>query len=678
MPPKKPRSAPKRSRAKGRARKPKTALFTKLGTGLRGALQAKNIFKALLLSAIWGFVLIACVIGFYAYELPEIIRKTDLKRHPAVIMEARDGTVFARYGDFHGDTLTVKDVPPQLIQAFLAIEDRRFYQHGGIDLWGVLRASASNLLARHMVQGGSTITQQLAKNLFLGPQRTLRRKIQEALLALWLEHKYTKDEILAAYLNRIYLGSGAFGVDAAARLYFNKSARAVTLREACILAGLPRAPSRYSPLNDPGAAEARARVVMQAMVDAGYLLPNQKAESVTAVPLPTEKPGGAGEGHYFADWIMEQLGDLIAEQDEDVVIRTTLDLSMQREAERQVAAILAAHGEADRVKQAALVSIGRAGAVRALVGGRDYTASSFDRATQAHRQPGSAFKPIVYLAALEKGFSPSSPILDAPINIDGWRPENYSNQYKGEVSLEDALAYSLNTATIRLARETGLGSIRALAKNLGITTPLRRDLSLALGTSEVSLIDMTSVYAVFAQHGRAVLPYGIENIRAKNGKSLYTRTDAAMPRIASESSVDALDGMLQAVVRYGTGKKAAPDGTLSSKTVAGKTGTTQDYRDAWFVGYTGGDKGGMTTGVWLGNDDNSEMRNVTGGSLPAQLWHDYMLATASHNAEAAPAPEAEKAQSYTREQSLGLGKFIGNLFGGKITVEPAPLPGKKH
>lgn len=618
------------------------------------ALEGRNILKAFLLLAIWGFVVVASVLAFYAYEIPTIVRNTDLRRHPSIILEARDGTVFARHGDYRGDTLSVRDLPPHLVQAFLAVEDRRFYDHGGIDFWGILRAAVSNLFAGHVVQGGSTITQQLAKNLFLGPQRTLRRKMQEAMLSLWLENKLTKDEILSAYLNRVYLGSGAYGVDAAARLYFNKSAKDVSVREAAILAGLPRAPSRYSPLNNPELAETRSRVVLQTMVEAGYLLPSQKAESVTQSPLPVRKPGGGGEGRYFVDWTIEQLGDLIEEQDEDVIIRTTLDLPMQKEAERQVDGILAENATSGHVTQAALVSIGAGGAVRSMVGGRDYAESSFNRAVQAKRQPGSAFKPFVFLTAIQKGSSPSDTILDAPLKIGKWSPENFNDQYKGDVSMKDALAYSLNTATVRLAQKVGVSSIRHLAEKMGITSTLRNDASIALGTSEVSLLDITSAYAVVAQQGRAVLPYAIESIKTKSGKTLYERAHTTMPYVVDSDDTDALDDMLKAAVNYGTGKKAE----LGIDT-AGKTGTTQDYRDAWFIGYAER----LTTGVWLGNDDNAAMNKVTGGTLPAQLWHDFMQSALKTGTE------EEEEPAYTTEQSGGFKRFLDGLFSGKVSVE---------
>ncbi len=614
----------------------------------------------------------AVVLGYFAYEIPDILKRADLKRHPAIIMEARDGTVFARHGNFYGDAIAVRDVPPYLVHAFLAIEDRRFYDHSGVDIWGIARAALSNVWHGHVVQGGSTITQQLAKNLFLGPQRTLRRKVQEVLLAIWLENQLTKDEILSAYLNRVYLGSGAYGVDAASRLYFGKTAREVNLREAAILAALPRAPSRYSPLNDPQAAEARSRVVLQAMVDAGYLAASQKADAVTLTTLPSRKPAtGGAEGRYYADWIMDQLGDLVSDQDEDVIIRTTLDLPMEREAETKLRSILEKEGPAKQVSQAALVTIGHEGAVRALVGGNGYYSAPFNRVTQAKRQPGSAFKPFVYIAALENGIDENETLLDAPLKIGSWSPENYTHDYRGEVPMQDALAYSLNTATVRLAMQTGIGNVREIAQKMGITSPLKRELGLALGASEVSLIDITSAYAVLAQDGYAVIPYGIEQIRTKKGNVIYQREAPGMPRLLASSTVAALGKMLHAVTNYGTGRRAAV-----GIDAAGKTGTTQDYRDAWFIGYSGK----LTTGVWMGNDDNSVMKDITGGSLPAQLWHDYMVAVidgANESAEHTEGHGDEEGRSYTRSQSRGFMKFLDSLFDGSVSAKPE-YPGPKH
>jgi penicillin-binding protein 1A len=645
--------------------------FKALGTLIRRSMKPKTALQAAALALIWGIVLVSLVIGWYAYEIPDILRKADIRQHPTIILEARDGTVFARFGGYRGDPVSVKSLPSYVVKAFIAVEDRRFYDHGGIDLFGIMRASVTNFFAGHVVQGGSTITQQLAKNLFLGPQRTMRRKIQEAMLALWLEEKYTKDEILSAYLNRVYLGSGAYGIDAAAQLYFNKPISQVNLREAAILAGLPRAPSHYSPLNDPQAALARGKVVLKTMVDAGFITEKQK-ENATAPGsvLPKRKPGGAFEGHYFADWVIEEARGLIDEQEEDdvdpqdIIIRTTLDLRMQREAERQVQSILASEGQGKNVSQAALVTLGDSGAVRALVGGRDYSESPFNRATQAKRQPGSAFKPFVYLDAYLNGLSPDSQVVDAPIKIGKWQPTNYDGGYKGAVTLRDALALSLNTATVRLAQHLRISEVRKLATRLGIKTPLANDLGLSLGSSEVSLMDLTSAYAVFASGGQAVEPFGILEIRDKGGDILYRRDHVEMPQIVEEDAVSKLDESMQAVVSYGTGKRAA----LGGNRVAGKTGTTSDYRDAWFVGYTGH----LVTGVWMGNDDNAPMVKVTGGMLPAGLWHNYMANVVDHDSE-----DSGGGGGYTTHQIGNFQKFLENLFGGddnKVTVEPPERP----
>ena len=522
--------------------------------------------------------------------------------------------------------------------------------------------------------GGSTITQQLAKNLFLGPQRTMRRKIQEAMLAVWLEKKYTKDEILTAYLNRVYLGSGAFGVDAAAQLYFNKPASDVNLREAAILAGLPRAPSRYSPLNDPQAAAARGRVVMQTMVDAKFITEKQKDNALSgSAPMPRRKPGLAGEGHYFADWVMDEVNNLIDTQDstddqaQDIIVRTTLDLGMQRSAEHDVQSVLEADGKEKNVSQAALVTIGSGGAVRALIGGRSYIESPFNRATQAHRQPGSSFKPFIYLDAYLNGLTPDTQVLDAPIRVGKWSPTNYDGTYKGQVTLKDALALSLNAATVRVAQRLRVSEIRKLAKDLGISTPLANDLTIALGSSEVSLLDLTHAYSIFAAGGESITPYGVEQISTKGGEVLYQHTQGEPQVIVDSDAVAALDDSLQAVVSYGTGKAAA----LPGERVAGKTGTTQDYRDAWFVGYTGR----LVTGVWMGNDDNAPMNKVAGGGLPARLWHTYMASVSEPSGEEPSL--AGHGSGYTTRQLGNFQKFLNNLFGGGrngVTIEKPDSP----
>ena len=575
----------------------------------------KMLLRFLLLAGIWCAVILGAYIAYCALDLPDVHQISQQKKRPSVTMETEDGTVFAHYGDLYGDRVTLSNVPRYVPQAIIAIEDRRFYSHFGVDVFGLLRAAVRDAVARHVVQGGSTLTQQLAKNLFLTPDRTLKRKVQEMMLALWLEHTYSKDQILEAYLNRVYLGSGAYGVDAAAHTYFGKSAGDLNIREAAIIAGLLRAPSRYAPTHDPVAALERAKVVMQAMVEEHYITDAQRNAAIAGANAPKSKPGPAGDGHYFADWVNDQLEPFEQDTAQDLIVKTTLNLNLERMAERHLDDILAKQNGHD-VSQGALVTLAADGAIKAMVGGRNYAESQFNRATQALRQPGSSFKPIVYLAAIEEGLSPDDVIEDAPITLGHWSPENFENKYRGPVTAREALADSINTVAVRVFQRVGATKVIQTARALGITSPLEHDPALALGASEVTVLEMTGVYASLAAGGRAVTPYAIEQITDRQGHVLFRHTAANPPAAVSASAVETLTGMMEEVVRSGTGKKAA----LGDRPVAGKTGTSSDYRDAWFLGFTGD----YTTGVWLGNDDNHPMRKIVGGSLPAQLWHDYM------------------------------------------------------
>jgi penicillin-binding protein 1A len=476
------------------------------------------------------------------------------------------------------------------------------------------------------------------------------------MLALWLEHTYSKTQILTAYINRVYLGNGAYGVDAAARTYFGKSAREVDLREAAILAGLLRAPSRFAPSRDPTLAVERAQTVLEAMVEEGYITPAEKEAAIKNVPPPGPKPGPAGDGHYFADWVVDQIEPLVEETSQDIVVSTTLDLNLERAAERHVEAALAKQDNRD-ISQAALITLGYDGAVRALVGGRNYRLSQFNRATQAMRQPGSAFKPIVYLTAIEGGMTPDDIIPDAPITLNGWSPENFDGKYHGNVTARYALAESINTVAVRVLERAGIDRVIATARALGITSPLEPEPALALGASEVTPLELTSVYAAIATGGHAVSPYGIKEVRTRQGQVLYRHSEITPPQVVSAKAVETLVDMMQEVVRSGTGKRAALDG----RPVAGKTGTSSDYHDAWFMGFTGN----YITGVWCGNDDNHPMKKVVGGSLPAQLWHDYMT-----EAEA-PLPERGLlgggffgfTDAVTDSVSKAFGGFIKGILG---------------
>lgn len=572
------------------------------------------VWRASVLSLIWGGFLVFAVLAWYAYDLPDVRAIEGPTRRPSIIVQAVDGTQFARYGDLYGDQVTLKQLPKNMVNAVVAVEDRRFYDHPGIDLWGLARATYANLRAGHVVQGGSTITQQLAKNIFLTPERTFRRKVQEVLIALWLEHKYSKAQILTAYLNRVYLGAGAYGVDAAARTYFDKPVRQVNLREAAMIAGLLKAPSRYSPTNDPEQAAARAEVVLSTMVDAGFITEAEKKSAMAASSATNKKL--AVDGRYFSAWIAEMASGLAGQTGQDLVVRTTLDLGLQQIAEKHVDRILDETGDKKDVDQAALVTLAPDGAVRAYVGGYDYDQSEFDRVTQAKRQPGSSFKTFVYLAAIEAGLTPDTLLDDAPLRIGGYAPANYDGKYRGTITARQALAESVNTVAVRVMQQVGPERVARLARMLGVTSRLNRDLSLALGTSETSLMDMATAYAGIAAGGRAVVPYAITEIRSRKGDILYQRPVVRTPVVVNPRAVAVLTDMLTSVVQSGTGTRAAID-----RPAAGKTGTSQDYRDAWFIGFTAD----YTTAIWFGNDNNKPMRKITGGTLPARLWHDVML-----------------------------------------------------
>jgi penicillin-binding protein 1A len=584
--------------------------------------------KWLAVATVWAGLAGLGVVAWYAYDLPNVSHLGERQRAPSIRLIAADGSMIARFGDLYGPPASIEELPSHLIHAVLATEDRRFMRHFGLDPLALARAGIANLRAGRIVQGGSTITQQLAKNVFLTPARTLKRKVQELLLALWLERKFTKDEILTIYLNRVYLGAGAYGVEAAAQRYFAKSARNVTLSEAAMLAGLLRAPSRYAPSNDLGRAQARAAQVLAGMVAAGYLTP-ANAEEAQMKPAKVASTRRAGRGsRYFADWVLDQVSGFAGPGASDIVVRTTLDVPLQRAAEAAVEWGLSGAGGPSRIGQAALIALAPDGAVRAMVGGRDYNASQFNRATQALRQPGSAFKLFVYLAALEAGYSPQDIVEDAPLTIRGWSPRNYDGRYVGPVTLRDALATSRNTVAVRVAEQVGPEGIIGVARRLGITSELGRDASLALGTSEVTLIELTAAYATLANQGHGVWPHGIVEIRAaESGAVLYRRGGSGPGQVVAQHPLRQMTEMLRAVVTNGTGR-AAKLPVLA----AGKTGTSQGFRDAWFVGFTHD----LVAGVWHGNDDHTPMEGATGGGLPARLWARFMKAALASTAALPP------------------------------------------
>jgi len=660
------------SRKKGKKKARRSSRSRRMGVG--GLLKGLVYWSIVL--ALWGGIAAAGLIVYYGAQMPSLTTWAIPDRPPNVKIVAVDGTLIANRGMTGGEAVGLHEMSPFIPQAVVAIEDRRFYSHWGVDPVGMARAMVENLSQGELSQGGSTITQQLAKNLYLKPDRTLERKIQEMLLALWMEQKYTKNQILEMYLNRVYFGSGAYGVEAASQRYFNKSARDVTLSEAALLAGLLKAPSRLSPARDPQAAEDRAQVVLSAMREQGMIGDSQLAAAISA-PATRAAAYWTGSEHYVADRIMEELPTLIGTVERDVIVKTTIDLHLQKVAEKSIRRLIDEKGKQLQVSQGALVSIDGTGAVRAMVGGYDYAHSQFDRASEARRQPGSAFKPFVFMAALEQGRTPDSMRNDAPVRIGKWRPENYQGKYHGQVTLAEALARSLNSVAAQLAMEVGPSAVVEVAHRMGVESNLNPNASIALGTSEVTPLELTAAYVPFANGGFRPDVHFIEQVTTASGKTLYQYKADRIPRVASAEVIAMMNYMMTGTIDYGSGRSAAfgwPAG--------GKTGTTQDSRDAWFVGYTAN----LVTGVWFGND-NSRPTKATGSSLPAQAWREFM--TAAHKgvpvaglpADWRPQPQMEVVQPLDGsmplpQNAVGEGArpepIPSSMSGGQMPGRPVP------
>jgi penicillin-binding protein 1A len=574
-----------------------------------------RMFYWMLVLGIWVVIAGIGTIAFAVSTLPPIQSLQVPKRPPTIEIVGLDGRPLTTRGEMSGTDISIKELPPYLPRAFIAIEDRRFYSHYGVDPIGLARAMTANVLRRGVSQGGSTITQQLAKNLFLTQERTLWRKMQELVLAVWLERKFSKAEILELYLNRVYFGSGAYGVEAAAQRYFGKHARQVKVAEAAMLAGLVKSPSRLAPSRNPNGAERRAQTVLAAMAEQGFIT-DTMAKTALMQPARAVKPAGAGSVNYVADWIMDVLDDLVGRVEQDLVVETSIDPVLQATAEKALVDELALKGQKFDVAQGAIVTMTPDGAVRALVGGRNYAESQYNRAVAARRQPGSAFKPFVYLTALERGLTPDTVRDDKPVALKGWKPENYTREYHGPVTLTQGLAHSLNTVSVRLTLEFGPVAVAKTAYRLGISSKLDANPSLALGTSEVSLIELVSAYAPFANGGDAVAPHVVERVRTPAGKVLFARAAQNYGRIVEPRHVGMMNAMMRETLQVGTAQRAQLPGWQA----AGKTGTSQDFRDAWFIGYTGH----LVTGVWLGNDDSSPTKKATGGGLPVEIWSRVM------------------------------------------------------
>jgi penicillin-binding protein 1A len=568
----------------------------------------------LMVIALWALIAAAGMVVWVGAHLPPIQSLEVPRRPPAIEIVGLGGHVLATRGEM-GAAVPLRELPAYVPQAFIAIEDHRFYTHHGVDPLGIVRAAFANLVHRAVAQGGSTLTQQLAKNLFLTPERTYQRKLEEVVLALWLERKFSKAQLLELYLNRVYFGSGAYGIEAAAQRYFGKSARQVTLAEAALLAGLVRSPSRLAPTRNPDGAERRAQTVLVAMAANGFITDRLAEAAISHAPrILKQVPGGSG--NYVADWVMDVLNDLIGRVEQDIVVETTIDPVLETAAERALTEELAQKGDRFGVGQGAIVAVTPDGAVRALVGGRNYTESQYNRAIAAKRQPGSAFKPFVYLTALERGLTPDTLREDRPIDVKGWRPENYGHQYLGPVSLTRALSLSLNTVSVRLTLEVGPQAVVRTAHRLGIASKLDPNASIALGTSEVSVLELVAAYAPFANGGVAIVPRVVDRVRTLSGQTLYTAAQTSLGRVIEDRYVAMMNAMMQETLLTGTARRAE----LAGWQAAGKTGTSQDFRDAWFIGYTSH----LLGAVWLGNDDNAPTRKITGGGLPVEIWSRFM------------------------------------------------------
>lgn len=542
--------------------------------------------------------------------MKEAINRT---RQPSTTIVADNGNEVQTFGTVYSEVVRSEELPQYVVDAIVYTEDKRFYKHFGFDVISFTRAMIANVFAGRYAQGGSTITQQVAKNLFLTSEKSIRRKVQELLLAFWLEYKFNKEQILTLYLNRVYLGAGTYGIEAASQKYFQKTSRDLNTMEAAIIAGMLKAPSRYNPIASKERAMERAYVVLKIMLD-NELITEDNLERIKQMPIGKEKNARVQGAAYFADWVYNEINGYIGERAQDIYALTTLDQELQEKASQVLQETLEANADKN-VTQGAIVIMDFDGGVKAMVGGKNYIKSQFNRATSALRQPGSAFKTFVYLTALQKGWLPEDKIEDREIIIKDWKPENNDKKYYGEVTLKYALAKSLNLATINLSQKVGGRNIINTARKMGIGTQIENTPSLALGTFEVTVLDMATAYTTIANGGYAVWPHAVKEIYSRDGFQLYQREQSAQNRIVDPQTIDGIRDMLEKVVKSGTGYRAQIKGFA-----AGKTGTSQDNRDAWFAGFTND----LVAVVWLGNDDNSPMNGIYGSGLPAQIWQKIM------------------------------------------------------
>jgi len=567
---------------------------------------------------VWLAIAFGGLIVFYSVTLPDPLLAGLKNRGQAIRVLANDGSLIAERG-LAKNYVRLSKLPNVVGQGIIAIEDRRFYSHFGFDPFGFVRAMVVNARAGRLLQGGSTITQQLAKNLFLSSERTFSRKLQEMGLALWLETKFSKDEILELYLNRVYFGHQAYGIDQAARTYFGKQAKDLGLAEAAMLAGLLKAPSKLNPKRNYKLAKIRADLVLGAMREEGFIT-SLSAKTASVMPAKLRQRYLPINSNYIADWIAELVPEYVSDFSSDIVVKTSIDPLLQRSANKAVVSHLKRAGRKRQVSQAAMVMMSPDGGIRAMVGGRDYQKSQFNRAIHSKRQTGSVFKPIVYLAALEAGYQRASVVNDRPTRFNKWKPKNYKNKYRGKIDLETALSVSSNVVAVKLMGSVGVNKTIETAKRLGLGGNFSKDLSLALGTTEQSLMDMTAAYVPFANGGRGVVPFVITKISTVQGKVLYQSRQLNLGQVMAARHVNEMNGMLRRVVRTGTGKQARIISARGHHDFAGKTGTTQNFKDGWFVGYSSY----YIAGVWVGNDNGRPMKKVTGGGLPVQIWSEAM------------------------------------------------------
>ncbi|MFC1659227.1 transglycosylase domain-containing protein [Pseudomonadota bacterium] len=577
----------------------------------------KKLFKWASVTGVWIFVLGVFLFFFYCIDLPNVNElDKNLEANSSVRILDSEGNVITNFGSIYTDEVIFSDLPMHLVNAVIATEDRKFFEHKGIDFAGIIRAVYINYKVGTFKQGGSTITQQLAKMLFLNPEKRIKRKVQEIVLARQLEKMFSKQQILAFYLNRAYFGSGQYGIAHASRHYFNKRVPQLNLKESAMLAGLLKAPSKYSPKKNPEVAEERAKLVILNMINAGLLTMEESIENfdediVSEIPYNSNLNS---QHMYFADWVKDQISEYIGEKEGKVLVKTTMNKNIQDVIEREVFNFVHQYRTNLGESEIAVIAINSNGKVLGMVGGRDYSKSQFNRAVKANRQPGSAFKLFVYLTALERGFSTKDKFNDEPIAVGNWYPDNYMDKYYGIVTMKEAFAKSLNSVAIQVSESVGIRNVIETAKKMGLSTDFDSgDPTIALGSAQTNLLELVNAYSVITNNGKFLIPYGIESIKKENGQVLYDRMSSGVGNVFNEKDVEAMKNMMREVILNGTGKNAYVEGAFD---IGGKTGTSQDFRDAWFIGFVDD----LTIGVWIGRDNDKPMDKITGGSLPAKLW----------------------------------------------------------